>query len=276
MAIRSLVLTLALAFGVLVAPPTATADTATGTGTATRTATDTGITVSLDRLWRVGGGAAVEAAYTVSCPEAREAGSLYALWAQRAPDAPTDYIEFWCYPGEPQRVILLMRSWNAPPGTEIRLTSTVTNWLFAGWEDGIPGAYQVETTATKRVKRGAFEPPSWAEIDADLRLVRTRLTRGGGVRVVQRLRCDRFSGGPMDTDVIQRTDEGTVWARGWPGDSWVECEPGEKQTLKYVVQPGTGQTFTRGRTLLLSEWRTCEEYCTRGVSGDEVRLRPRR
>jgi hypothetical protein len=272
MSIRSLVLAVALVVGpgLLVVPPTATAS-----DSATDAADYPGLEVELERVWRVGGGAAVEAAYSVSCPEAQETGSLHALWAQTAPDAPDNYVEFWCYPDEPQRVILLMSTWNDPPGTEVTLTSTVTNWLFASWEDGIPGAYMVERTDTTTVKRGAFEPESWADIDADLRLVRTQLTRTGGVRVVHRVMCDRFAGGPINTDVVQRTDKGTVWARGWPGDSWVDCEGGEKQTLKYVVNPGGGQTFTRGRALVLGEWKTCEEYCTRGFSSDEVRLRPR-
>jgi hypothetical protein len=272
MSIRPLVLAVALVLGLglLVAPPTATAS-----DSATDAADDPGLEVELDRAWRVSKRAAVELAYTVRCPEANPEGSLHAIDVQASDGGPREYLEFWCYPEGPQRVVVMVLGWNAAPGTEVTLASSTTNWLFASWEDGIPGAYKVDRTDTTTVKRGRFEPDSWADIKADLRLVRTRLTRSGGVRVVQRVMCDDFLGGPIGTDVVQRTDTGTVWARGWPGDSWLECEGGEKQTIKYVVQPGAGQSFTRGKAIVHSYWTWCDEGCPRGVSSDEVRLRPR-
>jgi hypothetical protein len=262
MSIKPLVLALGLTLGLLVAPPAGAEELPP-------------LEVTLERAWRVADGAAVEVAYTVSCPEASESGDLHALWAASspAPDAPRDYVEFWCYPDEPQRVVLLAHSWYAPPGSEVTLTTSATNWLFAPWEEGNPNAHRVETTDTTTVKRGAFEPESWADIKADLRLLRTRLTRDGGVRVVHRATCDTFNGGPISTEIVQRTDEGTVWARGWPGDGWLECSAGEKLTLKYVVQPTGGQTFTRGKAIVEGLWQMCEEFCPRGVSSDEVRLR---
>jgi hypothetical protein len=270
MPVRSLVLALGLVLGLLVAPLTATAS-----DSAPDTAGYPGLEVELERAWRVSKGAAVELAYTVRCPEATPSGRLHAISVQASDDGPRDYLEFWCYPDGPQRVVLTVLGWDAPPGTEVTLDSSTTNWLFAPWEDGIPGAYKVDRTDTTTVRRGAFEPESWADIEADLRLVRTRLTRGGGVRVVHRVMCDDFTAGPIATDVVQRTAAGTVWARGWPGDSWLECDGGEKQTIKYVVQPGAGQSFTRGRAIVHGYWTWCDEYCPRGVSSDEVRLRPR-
>jgi hypothetical protein len=261
MPLKALVLAIGLLVSALVVP------------TATAYETEPGAEITLDRVWRVGGGAGVEVAYTVSCPEAPESGALRALWAQTAPDAPHNYLEFWCYPDEPQRVILLLSSWNGPPGTEVTLTTTVTNWLFAPWEEGIPGAYRIQTTDTTTVKRGAFEPESWAEIDADLRLLRTRLTRDGGVRVVQRLTCDSGSFGVLQTDIAQRTDTGTLWASGSPGDGFVECD-GQRQTFRYVLQPDGA--FTPGKAIVQGWWQMCDEFCPRGVSSDEVRLRPRR
>lgn len=271
MSVRSLALALALALGLLVAPASATAS-----HPSTSAAYPPGLEVQLERAWRVSKGAAVELAYTVRCPEASPSGDLHAISVQASDDGPRDYVEFWCYPDGPQRVVLTVLGWHAPPGTEITLDSSTTNWLFAPWEDGIPGAYKVERTDTTTIRRGAFESESWADIKADLRLVRSRLTRGGGVRVVHRVMCDDFTFGPLVTDIVQRTARGTVWARGGPGDDgWVECEPGERQTIRYVVQPDAGQSFTRGKAIVHGFWTWCDEFCPRGVSSDEVRLRPR-
>ena len=209
--------------------------------------------VEFDKAWTVAGGAAVEAAYIITCPDPSDeaAGYRHALATNRG------YLEFMCG-AEPRRVVILLRG--APPakGEALTINAKVLTpqcmyWDSSWLENGEQGCWKVTRTDTVRPKPGGFVRESSVDIGGHVDVRRVRRTGDGGVRVTAAFSCvgSDLDGG-LSFDVQQRTRRGYTSTSSYVGN--VACSD-QSFTRTFSLPPGSdARPFTKGRVVLRTEW----------------------
>jgi hypothetical protein len=212
--------------------------------------------VTFDRAWLTGGGAAVEVAYVVSCPDPSDAQHPE---YRHAIVTNGHYVEFTCSP-EPRRVTLLLPG--PPPAKRQPLTFTTRvmtpQCLYFDSSDlanGEQGCWKIDRTDTvTRLKSAAFVPESSVDVGSDLDITRVQRTSAGGVRLTARFSClQGWNYGPLAFEVRQMTRSGYTSAAGYADSSEVWCED-QTFTRTFSVPPPSGRPFGRGAVIVSADW----------------------
>jgi len=209
--------------------------------------------VEFDRAWTVAGGAAVEVAYIITCPDPSDEamGYRHALATNRG------YVEFMCG-AEPRRVVMLLRG--APPAEGEPLTVDATVYTpqcmyFDSSElgPGEQGCWKVSRTDTVRPKPGGFVRESSVDIGGHVDVTQVRRTRDGGVRLTAAFSCVGSEiDGDLTFEVQQRTRRGYTSTSAYVGN--VLCSD-ESFTRSFTLPPGSAShPFTKGEIVVRTEW----------------------
>jgi hypothetical protein len=209
--------------------------------------------VEIERAWAVQKGAALQVAYTITCPDPADRGYHHAMVTNG------DYLEFRCSP-EPTRVVQLLDG-PVSKGGRVTVDTEVLSpqCMYADYNDPdfvIPGCHVVERTDVLRMKGGRFEAESAAGRGGTVTVTKVRAVRDGGVRIVARFACQRPLDGWVPFQVSQVTRTGFTSAGDGGADRYVDCTPGEPRKLRWVARPSESDPpFAVGRRVVVTlEW----------------------
>lgn len=221
------------------------------TSTAPAQAGEVPPTVTFDRAWTVARGAAMEIAWTVTCPDALDQGS----GRRHAISTNYGYLEFQCS-SRPRRVVLLAPGRAPAKGSTITVQSTVLTpecmyFDSSDLENGENGCWKVTRTDTTRVKSGRFVRESSVDIGSKVEVKRVTRTKKGGLRLTARFSClGSWNTGYLTLDASQRTRAGYVSSTGLEE---VMCED-EAFTRSFTLPRPENGRFRKGKVVIAAEW----------------------
>ena len=230
-------------------------------------------TVQFDKAWTVAGGAAVEVAYLVTCPDPGDQAAGY----RHALSTNYGYLEFRCGP-EPTRVVMLLQGKAPAKRAALTLNATVyTAQCFyfdsSELENGEQGCWKVSRTDTVRPKHGRFVPESSVDIGAHLDVTDVKRAPNGGVRLTAAFSCvgTRLYGYfTFEVRQGKRSD----YAAASASSREVSCDD-ESFTRSFVLPPGSqSRPFRKGPTVVAAEWVESFEGGPWAWDTDLYRLRP--
>jgi hypothetical protein len=217
--------------------------------------------VRFDRAWTVGGGAAVEVAYVVTCPDPSDAQHPE---YRHAIVTNNHYVEFSCSP-EPRRVTLLLPGPPPAKGQPLTLTTRVYTpqclyYDSSELENGEDGCWKIDRTDTvKKLRSAAFVPESTVDLASHLDVTRVVRTSDGGVRLTARFSCvGGYNWGDLTFEVRQRTRAGYTSAGGYIDSTEVSCDDQTFTRSFSVPSPSTGP-FERGQVVVSAGWVQSQE-----------------
>jgi hypothetical protein len=209
--------------------------------------------VEVERAWAAQKGAALQVAYTVTCPDPGDQGLHHTMITNG------DVLEFFCSP-QPERIVQLLDG-PVTKGGRITVETEVISpqCMYADYKDPdfvIPGCQVVERTDVLRVQGGRFEPESAAGRGGSVTVTKVRAVRDGGVRLVARFSCAQPLSGWVPFWVSQVTPKGFTSAGDGGADRFVSCTPGAPQTVRWVARPAEGDPpFVANRRVVVSlDW----------------------
>lgn len=209
--------------------------------------------VEVERAWAVQKGAALQVAYTITCPDPADQDYRHAMVTNG------DYLEFRCGP-EPTRVVQLLEG-PVSKGARVTVDTEVLSpqCMYVDYTDPdfvIPGCHVVERTDVLRVKGGRFEAESAAGRGGTVTVTKVRAVRDGGLRLVARFSCQGSLVGWVPFQVSQVTRTGYTSAGDGGADRYVACTPGQSQKLRWTARPSESDPpFALGRRVLVTlDW----------------------
>ncbi len=212
--------------------------------------------VTFDKAWRVAGGAAVEVAYLVRCPDPSDAQHPE---YRHAIVANGHYMEFRCGP-EPRRVTVLLPGRAPAKRQPLTVTTRVFTpqclyWDTSGLANGEQGCWKIDRTdRVERLRRGAFVPESSVDIGSHIEITQVRRTRRGGLRLTARLSCPGGANmGTLALEAHQRTRSGYRSAGILVDSAEVWCYD-ETFTRTFTVPAPADRRFGKGKVVVTADW----------------------
>ena len=209
--------------------------------------------VQFDKAWTVAGGAAVEVAYVITCPDPSDQAAGY----RHALSTNYGYLEFRCS-SQPQRVVMLLEGRPPAKGASLTMNSTVLTPQCMYWDsselaNGEQGCWKVSRTDTVRPKPGRFVRESSVDIGGHIDVTDVRRTSDGGVRVTAAFSCVGGSlVGDATFEVLQRVRGRYTEASAYVGT--VECDD-KSFTRTFRLPPSSdSRPITKGRAVVRAEW----------------------
>lgn len=236
----------------------------------------------LRAVWIVAGGAAAQARYRVVCqPDDRPVILSPAInQGRRDYIASGSVVDAPCT-GAPVSVTVSLRAPTDTDPVPVR-QGEATAWRNL-WNclEGRDPCFELVDEEPVSLEHRRFRTPFDEDLQAELTLVRSRLTREGDVRVAYDLMCtgSQVSTVPLGTVVTQVSPRGRlVWGSAvTPSDgSEVACGP-DVRRFRLTVSPTHGVRFREGRAFVDSSFGSRLEWGVQATDSGVIRLeRPAR